>query len=77
MIAVFGLFVLIGTTAGLVFNTVTIALPKVIDERITGISLVAVGSIATGVFSAARSRNSPSGACWRNIRRISCSHSPG
>src|SRR4051794_16342346 len=30
MIAVFGLFVLIGTTAGLVFNTVTIALPKVI-----------------------------------------------
>jgi MFS family permease len=50
MIAVFGLFVLIGTTAGLVFNTVTIALPKVIDERITGISLVAVGSIATGVF---------------------------
>src|SRR6187397_2672119 len=49
MIAVFGLFVLIGTTAGLVFNTVTIALPKVIDERITGISLVAVGSIATGV----------------------------
>ena len=50
MIAVFGLFVLIGTTAGLVFNTVTIALPKVIDERISGISLVAVGSIATGVF---------------------------
>jgi len=51
MIAVFALFILIGTTAGLVFNTVTIALPKVIDERIGGsISLVAVGSIATGVF---------------------------
>jgi MFS family permease len=50
MIAVFGLFVLIGTTAGLVFNTVTIALPKLIDERMSGISLVAVGSIATGVF---------------------------
>ncbi len=33
MIAVFGLFILIGTTAGLVFNTMTIALPKVIDER--------------------------------------------
>jgi MFS family permease len=51
MIAVFGLFILIGTTAGLVFNTITIALPKVIDERIgNSISLVAVGSIATGVF---------------------------
>lgn len=50
MIAVFALFILIGTTAGLVFNTVTIALPKVIDERISNISLVAVGSIATAVF---------------------------
>jgi predicted MFS family arabinose efflux permease len=51
MIAMFALFILIGTTAGLVFNTVTIALPKVIDERIgNSISLVAVGSIATAVF---------------------------
>ena len=51
MAAVFGLFILVGTTAGLVFNTVTIALPKVIDERIgSGISLVAVGGIATVVF---------------------------
>jgi predicted MFS family arabinose efflux permease len=51
MASVFGLFIVIGTTAGLVFNTLTIALPKVIDERIGGdISLVAVGGIATGVF---------------------------
>jgi MFS family permease len=50
MIAVFGLFILIGTTAGLVFNTMTIALPKVIDERISGISLVEIGGIATAVF---------------------------
>jgi MFS family permease len=51
MASVFGLFVLIGITAGLVFNTVTIALPKVIDERIGGgISLVAVGGMATVVF---------------------------
>jgi MFS family permease len=51
MASVFGLFILIGTTAGLVFNTLTIALPKVIDERLSGgISLAAVGSIATGVF---------------------------
>ena len=53
MISVFGLFVLIGVTAGLVFNTVTIALPKVIDERIgDGISLLAVGGMATVVFLA-------------------------
>jgi MFS family permease len=50
MASVFALFILIGTTAGLVFNTVTIALPKLIDERIGGISLVAVGGIATAVF---------------------------
>jgi predicted MFS family arabinose efflux permease len=51
MISVFALFILIGTTAGLVFNTMTIALPKVIDERIGGsISLAAIGTIATGVF---------------------------
>lgn len=48
---VFGLFVLIAITAGLVFNTVTIALPKVVDERLGfNISLVAVGGIATAVF---------------------------
>jgi MFS family permease len=48
---VFAFFILIGTTAGLVFNTVTIALPKVIDDRIgADISLVAVGGIATAVF---------------------------
>ena len=51
MAAVFGLFILIGITAGLVFDTVTIALPKIIDERIgTGISLMAVGGIAMAVF---------------------------
>jgi MFS family permease len=48
--AVFASFVLIGITAGLVFNTVTIALPKIIDERIGGISLVAIGGISTAVF---------------------------
>lgn len=51
MISVFGMFILIGTAAGLVFNTVTIALPKLIDERIgEGISLTAVGGLATAVF---------------------------
>jgi MFS family permease len=51
MVTVFALFILIGTTAGLVFNTITIALPKVVDERIgSSISLVAVGGIATAIF---------------------------
>jgi predicted MFS family arabinose efflux permease len=51
MLTVFALFILIGTTAGLVFNTVTIALPKVVDERIgASISLVAVGGISTAIF---------------------------
>jgi predicted MFS family arabinose efflux permease len=49
--SVFGLFVLIAVTAGLVFNVITIALPKIIDERLGfDISLVAVGGIATAVF---------------------------
>ena len=51
MASVFGLFILIGTAAGLVFNTVTIALPKLLDERIgSAFSLAAVGGIATAVF---------------------------
>ncbi len=51
MVAVFALFVVIGVSAGLVFNTVTIALPKVIDERLHGaVSLSTIGGIATIVF---------------------------
>jgi MFS family permease len=49
--SVFVLFIIIAMTAGLVFNIVTISLPKVIDERLgDGISLVAIGGIATAVF---------------------------
>ncbi|HWP27470.1 MAG TPA: MFS transporter [Xanthobacteraceae bacterium] len=48
---VFGLFIIIAMSAGLVFNTVTIALPKIIDERLgEGISITWVGRIATAVF---------------------------
>ena len=50
-LAIFGLFVVIALTAGLVFNTVIVALPKIIDERLGGdIPLVAVGGLATAVF---------------------------
>jgi MFS family permease len=48
---VFGLFVLIGITAGLVFNIITIALPKIVDERLGfHITLTEVGGITTAVF---------------------------
>ena len=41
-VAIFALFMVVALTAGLVFNTLTVALPKIVDERIGGdISLVA------------------------------------
>jgi MFS family permease len=46
-----GLFVLVAISAGLVFNTISIALPKIVDERVGGgISLVEVGGLTTAVF---------------------------
>jgi MFS family permease len=46
-----GLFVVVALSAGLVFNTISVALPKIVDERIgNGISLVAVGGLTTAVF---------------------------
>src|SRR5580704_8089395 len=48
---IFGLFVVVALSAGLVFNTISISLPKIVDERIgSGISLVAVGGLTTAVF---------------------------
>ena len=38
---VFGLFIVIALTAGLVFHIVTVALPKIVDERLGDVSLVA------------------------------------
>lgn len=47
----FGLFILIALGAGLAFNVISVALPKLIDERIgNNISLIAVGGLATAVF---------------------------
>jgi len=46
-----GLFVLVAISAGLVFNTISVALPKIVDERVGGgISLVEVGGLTTAVF---------------------------
>jgi len=47
----FGLFIFIALGAGLAFNVISVALPKLIDERVGhDINLMAVGSLATGVF---------------------------
>jgi MFS family permease len=47
----FGLFLIIALSAGLVFNVLTIALPKIIDEGMaTSVPLALVGSIATAVL---------------------------
>ena len=46
--AIFGLFVMVALTAGLIFHIYTVALPKVVDERLgADIPLVLIGSIAT------------------------------
>jgi MFS family permease len=47
----FGLFIVIALSAGLVFNVLTIALPKIVGEGIAqDVPLVLVGSIATAVL---------------------------
>ncbi len=47
---IFALFLVVAISAGLVFNTISVALPKIVDERITGISLLEVGGLTTAVF---------------------------
>ena len=49
--SIFGLFIVIALCAGLVFNIVSVALPKIVDERLgSDVPLVLVGGIATAVF---------------------------
>jgi MFS family permease len=48
---VFGVYVIISISSGLVFNTVSIALPKLVDERLgENAPLFAIGGLATAVF---------------------------
>jgi MFS family permease len=50
-IVLFSLFLAISVTAGVTFNMLTIALPKIVDERLaTHVPLVLAGSIATAVL---------------------------
>lgn len=49
--AIFGTFAVISFAGGLVFNIVTIAIPKIVDEKFAqDIPLVLIGSVATGVL---------------------------
>jgi MFS family permease len=47
--AIFALFIVVALSAGLAFNTISVALPKIVDERLN-IPLYAVGGVATAVF---------------------------
>jgi MFS family permease len=50
-VLLFGLFIGIALTAGTVFNLLTIALPKIIDERLAAhVPLLLAGSVATLVL---------------------------
>jgi MFS family permease len=48
---IFGLFIVVAISAGLVFNTISISLPKIVDERLgSDIPLLLVGGLTTAVF---------------------------
>jgi MFS family permease len=50
-VAMFLLFVVISVSSGLVFNTVLVALPKLVDEQLGNtVNLTIVGGLATAVF---------------------------
>ena len=50
-VIMFGLYVVISLSGGLTFNTVSIALPKIVDERAgADLPLFLIGSLATAVF---------------------------
>ncbi|MBI4275415.1 MAG: MFS transporter [Rhizobiales bacterium] len=50
-VAVLAIYAVISLAAGLTFNTVSIALPKIVDERLGGdVPLIAIGGLATAVF---------------------------
>jgi MFS family permease len=46
----FGLFMVVALSAGMVFNTLSVALPKIVEERVDSLSLLAVGGLTTAVF---------------------------
>ena len=50
-VILFGMFIVIALTAGTTFNLLTIALPKIVDERLAAhVPLLLAGSVATAVL---------------------------
>jgi MFS family permease len=49
-VVIFALFLVVAVSAGLVFNTISVALPEIVHERISGIPLLEVGILTTAVF---------------------------
>jgi predicted MFS family arabinose efflux permease len=48
---IFALFAIVALTAGLVFHVTTVALPKIVDERLgMDVPLILVGGLATAIF---------------------------
>jgi MFS family permease len=51
MVVLFGCFIVVALAAGLTFNVISVALPKIVDERLgRDVSLIAIGGLATAVF---------------------------
>ncbi len=51
MMSVFAFFALLAFSGGIVFNILTIAIPKIVDERMAqDVPLILLGSVATGVL---------------------------
>jgi MFS family permease len=51
MVSVFAFFALLAFSGGIVFNILTIAIPKIVDERMAqDVPLILLGSVATGVL---------------------------
>ena len=48
-VAIFALFVVAALTGGLVVNTITLALPKIVDDRVSNLSLATIGALTTAV----------------------------
>jgi MFS family permease len=46
----FGSYMVISLTGGLIFHTAVVALPKILDDRMGDVSVVMVGWLATGIF---------------------------
>lgn len=83
MIAIFGFFAMLAFSGGIVFNILTIAIPKIVDERMAAdIPLALIGSVATGVLlfgggRAAHGRSAGVALCAAHSARMDRRHAGG